>query len=249
MNKLAARYLILTFAIMAICWGTLALLSVNGIALKENWPLFVPYLIGGFSPTIASFVALRKNQGVTFKEWIKTIFAFKSSWAAYLLVFVFAAVYITPLALICGYQNGAPLWAIFAMVPIMIIGGGLEEAGWRYVLFPELEKKIGWIFSALLVALVWWLWHFPLFFINGLPQYGQNYFAFGLNVLGLSFALAAVKKISGNVWLCVLLHSLVNSLMGIFVVEERILGNAVSAAALLLLAVALVEWGRRRQGT
>lgn len=156
MTKLARQYLLLTFAIMALCWGTLALLSVNGITIKENCPLFVPYLIGGFSPTIASFFALRKNQGVTFKEWIKTIFAFKSSWLAYLLVFVFAAAFVAPLALICGYKNGAPFWAIFAMVPIMVIGGGLEEAGWRYVLFPELDKKIGWIFSALLVAVVWW---------------------------------------------------------------------------------------------
>lgn len=38
-------------------------------------------------------------------------------------------------------KNGAPIYAIVFMIPMMLLGGGLEEAGWRYILQPELEKK------------------------------------------------------------------------------------------------------------
>ena len=88
---------------------------------------------------------------------------------------------------------------------------------------------------------IWWLWHLPLFFIQGVSQYGQNYFAFGINVLGLSFALAGIRKVTGSVWLCVLFHCIVNSLMGIYVINENFLGNIVAASLLILCTCVLIK--------
>ena len=62
MNKLIKDYLSITFLIMIICWGTLIVCSINGIILKDNPLLYVPYLIGGWSPTIASYISLKKNK-------------------------------------------------------------------------------------------------------------------------------------------------------------------------------------------
>ncbi|WP_145332333.1 type II CAAX prenyl endopeptidase Rce1 family protein [Paenibacillus xylanexedens] len=39
-------------------------------------------------------------------------------------------------------------------VPIMIIGGGLEELGWRYILQSLLEKQLGFIGATLVTALI-----------------------------------------------------------------------------------------------
>lgn len=69
MNKLVKDYLIYTFLIMVICWGICTICSLNEIFLNENYILYIPYLLGGWSPTIASFFVLKKNNKVTnFKE-------------------------------------------------------------------------------------------------------------------------------------------------------------------------------------
>ena len=226
MNKLIRDFLLRTFSIMIVGWGICVCFSLRGVSLNENYLLYAPYLLGGWSPTIASFFALKKNGGIAnIKEWLKNIFDFRQTFISYCMVVLLAAIFILPQCLISGHENGAPLLAIFIMIPMMIVGGGLEEAGWRYILQPELEKKFPFTISTVAVAIIWWFWHLPLFFIQGVVQYGQNYFAFGINVLGLSFALAGIRKTTGSVWLCVLFHSIVNALSGIFVINENIWGN------------------------
>lgn len=242
MSKLSRDFLLFTFSIMLVGWGICVLFSLNGVSLNENYLLYMPYLLGGWSPTIASFFALKKNNEIAnFKEWLKAIFSFKQSAISYCMVAILAIIFILPQCLISGYENGAPLFAIFVMIPMMLVGGGLEEAGWRYILQPELEKRFPFTISTVIVSIIWWLWHLPLFFIQGVVQHGQNYFAFGINVLGLSFALASIRKTSGSVWLCVLFHCVVNSLSGIFVINENIWGNAAATSLLILCSYALIK--------
>lgn len=242
MNKLIKDYLIYTFAIMIICWGICVLFSLNGVSIKDNALLNIPYMLGGFSTTIASFIALKKNKKIkNFKEWIKNIFDFKHNLFSYLMVFILGILAILPQVLISGYENGAPLYTFIIMIPMMIVGGGLEEAGWRYILQPELEKKYKYIISTMIVSIIWWLWHLPLFFIQGVSQYGKNYFVFGLSVLGISFTLASIKKNTKSVWLCVLFHSIYNALLGIYIVKDSIIGSAVTTAILIFVSLVLVK--------
>ncbi len=242
MNKLIKDYLLYTFLIMIICWGICVLFSLNGILLNKNYFLYIPYLLGGLSPTIASFISLKKNNKVTtFKEWLKNVFDFKHNVFSYLMVIILGILFILPQCLISGYESGAPLLAIIVMVPVMLFGGGLEEAGWRYILGPELEKKYKFVISTLIVSVIWWLWHLPLFYIKGVSQFGQNYFAFGINVLGLSFALASIRRNTNSVWLCVLFHCIVNSLSGIYIINNNIIGNVVAAIILIFSSLVLVK--------
>lgn len=246
MNKLIRDFLLFTFSIMLVGWGMCVCFSLNGVSLNENYLLYVPYLLGGWSPTIASFFVLKKNGGVAnIKEWLKTVFDFRQADVSYCMVALLAVVFILPQCLISGYENGAPLFAIFVMIPLMLAGGGLEEAGWRYILQPELEKKFPFTISTLIVSIIWWLWHLPLFFIQGVNQYGQDFFAFGINVLGLSFALASIRKVTGSVWLCVLFHCIVNALSGIYVINENIWGNVAATSLLILCSYALIKIKRK----
>jgi membrane protease YdiL (CAAX protease family) len=227
---------------MIFCWGTVLLFSINGIILTNNYFLYIPYFIGGFSPTIASYIVIKlKDKNTKFKDWLVNIFDFKHNIFSYILVVVFSVLFILPQCLICGYQTGAPLYTILFMIPIMLFGGGLEEAGWRYILQPELEKKYNFVISTLIVSVIWWLWHLPLFYIQGVGQFGQNFFIFGINVLGLSFALACIRKTTKSVWLCVLFHCIINSLSGIYIVNDNILGNFVSAVILIFVSLILVK--------
>lgn len=232
MNKLIKTYLSLTFLIMLICWGTCLLCSLNGTSIHDNKLLYMPYLIGGLSPTIASWFSLKRAGEVAgFRGWLKNVFDFRHSFLSYLMVVLMAVLFILPQCLICGYETRAPIYAIIVMIPVMIVGGGLEEAGWRYILQPGLEKRLPFTVSTLIVSIIWWLWHLPLFFIQGVSQYGQNFFGFGIGVLGMAFALASIRKNTGSVWLCVLFHSLANSLSGIYDIKGGLFGG-VSAGSI-----------------
>ena len=68
----------------------------------------------------------------------------------------------------------------------------------------------------------------------------RDYFAFGINVLGLSFALASIRKNTGSVWLCVLFHCIVNSFSGIYIIHDNIWGNIAATMILILCSYALV---------
>lgn len=60
-----------------------------------------------------------------------------------------------------------PIYMFFLSLPGNLIIGGLEEAGWMYILQPELDKKYGFVLSSVFVGIIWVLWHIPLFFIPG----------------------------------------------------------------------------------
>lgn len=248
MSKLNKNYLSITFLIMLIGWGICLLCSFNGISLNDNKWLYAPYLLGGWSPTIASYLSLRGNNKVAdMKDWLKNIFDFRHNIFSYLMVAIMAVLFILPQCFISGYEKGAPVFAIIVMIPVMLVGGGLEEAGWRYILQPELEKKYSFTLSTVIVSIIWWLWHLPLFYIQGVFQYGQNYFAFGISILGLSFALASIRKNTGSVWLCVLFHCIENSLSGIYVVNDNIWGNITATIILILCSYALLKTNDKRK--
>ncbi len=246
MSKLNKNYLSVTFLIMLIGWGICLLCSFNGTSLNDNKWLYVPYLLGGWSPTIASYVSLRSNNQVAdMKEWLKHIFDLKHNIFSYCMVVIMAVIFILPQCFISGYESGAPVFAIIFMIPMMLIGGGLEEAGWRYILQPELEKKYSFTISTMIVSIIWWLWHLPLFYIQGVVQHGQNYVAFGISILGLSFALASIRKNTNSVWLCVLFHCIENSLSGIYIINNNIWGNITATIILIVCSYALVTINNR----
>lgn len=247
MNKLTVRFLLHTFGILAISWGVCMVYSLCGIYMREHPLLYVLYFIGGFSPTIASFIVQKADGKIqNFKEWRAIVFDFKHPIASYLLIPILAGLFFLCLCTVSGYEAGAPIFAVVFMIPMMLFGGGLEEAGWRGVLQPELEKQFGFTAATLMVAVIWWIWHLPLFYIVGVSQYGADFLAFGINVLGLSFALATVRKITGSTWLCVLLHCLINSLHGVFLINENISGNLTAAAAVILVSYVLL-WVNKRK--
>lgn len=163
------------------------------------------------------------------------------------MVAVLGTLSILPQCFISGYENGAPLFAIIFMIPMMLVGGGLEEAGWRYILQTELEQKYHFTTSTIIVGIIWWLWHLPLFFIQGIAQYGQNYLNFGINVLGLSFALASIRKITGSVWLCVLFHCIVNSLSAIYIINTNVFGSITAAILLIFCSYILMIINSRKK--
>ncbi|MCL2801369.1 MAG: CPBP family intramembrane metalloprotease [Treponema sp.] len=241
-KKLVFQFLLLTFSIMIFSWGLLVLLGQLGILANDHFWLFIPFMIGGFSPTIASYIALKWNNEITgLKEWIKNIFTVKIHIKYYIFtILLYSIIPVMFILLPPGLEKMEPIYMFLAFLPIMVIGGGLEEAGWRYILQPELEKKFKFIISTIIIAPIWAVWHLPLFFIPSAVQYETNFGIFTIGVIGLSFAIAAIRRITGSVFLCVLFHSMVNAGFSTFIITQTLYRNIIMTIILIILSVMAV---------
>lgn len=150
-KKLVKEFLIVTFVIMLIFWGGCALISQVFNITINNIFLRIMHIIGGFSPTIASYISLKRNNKVkNFKEWLKKkIFDIKHSIWTYILVILFVLIYYVLGCTINGFELGAPIFMLIIILPMMLFGGGNEEVGWRMILQPELEEQFVFNYSLL----------------------------------------------------------------------------------------------------
>lgn len=247
-ENISVRFTAWTFFIMMAGWGTCVICGQFGITFQSHFWLYLPFFLGGWSPTIASYIVLKRSGRVAgFQEWLKNIFSVKQPIWLFLFVVFLCAVYFIPQILISGTERVYPMYRIILFAPLMLFGGGLEEAGWRYILQPELDKKIGFVPSALVVSVIWAIWHLPLFFIPGAAQYDENFWLFAINVFALTFALGSIRKISGGVFLCVLFHCLINAgWSNVFILKDSFLGSTVMAALLIFISTAAVTLLKRK---
>jgi membrane protease YdiL (CAAX protease family) len=246
--RVFAEHLLITFLIMGVCWGLCIVLSVFDITIRNCFWLYIPWFIGGISPAIASFIVLKKNRIVNgFVDWIKHVFDFKHKIWSYLLAITFPIIQVLMMCLISGFKLGLQLYWLPLMILAMVFAGGLEEAGWRYITYPFLRKKCGFILAALIVTIIWWVWHMPLFFIPETSQYHKDFLVFGIMVLGMSFMLAAIREITGSVWLCILCHAIINSAGNFFHYDMygSYLASSITTASLMIISIIIVLIYRR----
>lgn len=243
-KKLVKEYLLITFGLMLLFWGGCVCASqVFGLTVDVLW-LRVPYMLGGFSPTVASYVSLKRSGRVkTVKEWLRRIFDVRHSIWIYAEVVLFVLMYYVLNCLINGFTLGMPAFLLPLIVPLMLFGGGNEEAGWRMVLQPELEKALGFHPATVLTGVIWWVWHLPLFFIHGTANESMNFFLFGILCLALSYALATVRRTSRGVFPCVLTHCLINGLSATIVFDSSLLSAALCLVVTVLLSLLILKSG------
>ena len=243
MNKrLVGDFLLTTFCLTAFFWGGAALLSTFW-GLDMGSPILqVMHILGGFSPTAASYISLvrcKKTDG--FIPWLSSVFDVKHRPSVYLVALLFTAIYFVTGCAVNGFEMGAPFSMLLIILPMTLFMGGNEEAGWRMILQPELEKELGFFGAAAVTAGIWWIWHLPLFFIKGTSNFDMNFFLFGIMCLSLSFALAAIRKISGGVFPCVLTHCLINGLSSVFVFSFSAAGCLLTLAVTVVTAVMIIR--------
>jgi membrane protease YdiL (CAAX protease family) len=142
---------------MLATWGTMIILAGFGIAESSHPWILILQLIGGLSPAIASYIAMKKNGKVTgFKQWFKLIFNVKTRFVYYLLALAPVAVYHILNRVISGATE-PPIHMLPLILLICFFGGGLEEVGWRSVLQPEFEKKFGFFIAAIIFSIIWFI--------------------------------------------------------------------------------------------
>ena len=162
-------YLILTALLSAFCFIKLHVwLLPYSVAFNETGVMTPGYFlyaaIGILFSTPGPFVAVLIHslfiERTGLKFMMRNIFRTEKKLKTVLVTGAFclmALVY----ALFCGTPNGSP-WYMFILGLIVMIPfvGIAEEAGWRGVLQPELDKKLPYPVSVLLTAAIWCVWHY-----------------------------------------------------------------------------------------
>jgi membrane protease YdiL (CAAX protease family) len=219
-NGRLALYLVMTFGITWVCWWPLAFLIPAGAGVFTNATFSSLYIVGGLGPTLAALlaVALTPREG-PLAAYGSSLTRWRVPWSWYLVAFLLPAVLAFTLELLAAWFGGqAPFFPAFhdlSRLPLifltMILGGGLEELGWRGVAQPMLERRFRRLASATLVGIAWAAWHVPLFFIHGVAQYGANFPLFAADVVGNAFLLAWIYGGTGSILVCVLFHAASNT--------------------------------------
>lgn len=217
-----SEFVLLTFCISWICWGTVIIANKFGYLQYGTFISMILFLIGGNGAPIASYILLKKWKEIDgFKSFLKRNFNFKSSVKNYGLVLTLLLVhFIIPISLASTNRKMAIYYGLL-MIPMNVIGGGLEEIGWRGILQPYLEMIMSFSKATIIIAVIWIMWHIPLWFIVGTYQSGINFFMFSIAVFGMTFSLAVIRKITHNVFLCILFHSCINSFITVFMPQQN----------------------------
>ena len=252
-KKIVVHFTVLTFCIAYLISGTLIILGKAGYRVYSwvdtplQFCMNIPFAVYILSPAIASYIILRKNNKIrNAREWLKNVFCPSKNVYSYLFVILGLVLYFFMHAMICGHVEMAlPFYAFFLSLPGNLFIGGLEEAGWSYLLWPELDRKFGYVLSCVFSGIIWIAWHIPLFFIPGTNHEGGgiNFGMFAVQCIGLRFFLGAICKISGenHVFMCVLFHTMFNAAFSVFgMMTGTWTGTVIANIVMIFVSIAAV---------
>lgn len=105
-------------------------------------------------------------------------------------------------------------WYVYPVLLLfmIVIGGGLEEPGWRGFALVRMLARFNPLVASLILGIIWTFWHTPLMFIEGTAQQGIDITSYIINVTALSIVLTWLFiKSKGSAWLAILFHASVNA--------------------------------------
>lgn len=215
-KSMLKTYLLFAFL---IAWSTeLILILLYHTPLATSGFLNVLYYIGlgfgcGMAPAYAAFIVERKYHGTTPRMFLKKILKTVSMKQCIAVLALFGIIQFFACALQERYI-GNPWYLFILFMPLMIYGGGLEEVGWQGILQPLLQKQFPFLAAVLIEGIIWSVWHLPLWFIPASSQSTYSFAAFTLFCITLGATLAAAHRITGSIWVSVLLHAWSNTVLG-----------------------------------
>ena len=118
--------------------------------------------------------------------------------------------------------TGNSLLAFFLYFPWTFLYGGLEEVGWRWFLQDHLSFSKHFIPKMMVLSIVWFLWHIPIYQLPWITAGSSNYLIFYLMILGNTFLFGALKEYSKGAVPCILSHMLIDSLAVLMLVQSSL---------------------------
>lgn len=258
-KKLTIGFLSLTLTITWTCWWVLALFSGSTLLSHGSAVFYILYLLGGLAPTYTPFISLKiwgeEEDRLEFKEHL---LRFKTGIIWYLAALLLPLIIPTVGFLVQKvmdpqlrfWESLSPWYMIFPTFLFMIIGGGLEELGWRGLLLKELQKKWNMLICVAVITVIWALWHLPLFFIPGVSQYQGDFLIFSVNILFNTILLTWLFQKSRSVVICVFFHAMVNaaSEMGLGYWSSNSVGTYINMGVMVVFILGGILFYQLRKG-
>lgn len=168
------------------------------------------------NPMIAAYIVLKRHKKITYvKDFFRLIFRTENILKTFVITGVFCAAALC-FAVLNGTRTDSPWYLFLLALPVMIIGGGVEEIGWRGFLQPELEKKLPFPVATIIVSVIWYIWHLPIWLMPSSNHYGDSLIGFGITIFVWSFIGAAIYKSTKSVFACVMYHAFINAIGAVY---------------------------------
>jgi len=257
-SRRALIFLAAAFGITWSAWGLLVLLAQTHVTRYGELPYMMLYVLGGLGPTIAAYVAVwRTRESSSLAEFHRRVFRWRAHPAWYVLAIglpaalgfmaIGVAVALKPTL---GAAVAFKPWYLFpGYVLVCIVGGGLEELGWRGITQDEWGHVLGPIRAALLIGPIWTLWHLPLFFLPGVAQYHANFAMFLIGVMANALLFGWLYSRTRSILLCVFTHAASNAvvMMGVAVPSGQGMTIVGPCLSLCVGGLLFLSYGRRRE--
>ena len=179
-----------TFLITWSSWFIIIIANNYFNRLSYGTPLFwISYTIGSLEPAFSAYIIYRQ-----FKEtfiaptFIKFIFGTKITAKIWLLFGFFLVWRLFMIWFSFGINTPISILSFLINLSFVKVLDGLEELGWSGILQPKLEKAINYLPSVFVVAIIWSLWHLPLWFMKGSVQSGFPFWLYFLSGLVLTIS-------------------------------------------------------------
>ena len=202
-----------------VFWGPLALLKIPTISFVSDvkgpsWAIAL-FHIGGFVPSLLAIFLTWKKEGTAGLHHLgHRIVQVNIGWRWYLaavLVVILATMGQLVIISLMGQAFDMTLFAaqLGSFLPLLIFGPLSEEIGWRGYALDRLQTKWNALVSALIVGLVWGLWHGPLF-----AMVGTSYHESAIPFAGFLVGMMAVSVLftwlhnntAGSIWTAIFFH-------------------------------------------
>jgi membrane protease YdiL (CAAX protease family) len=156
-----------------------------------------------------------------------------------------------------GYPSGWGLPAL-ELIPLFLLSfvltalaqGGMEEPGWRGFLQPALQKRLNPLGAAVIVSVIWSLWHLPLY-LNGFYSGDLVSGMIGGAIYRVFLAIFLAwfyNRSGGNLFLMVFMHTCFNVMVDFLPLSDLLM---LGLWVLVVIAIVLKDkmWRKLPTGT
>jgi uncharacterized protein len=171
-NRSTLLFIALALGLSYLYWGLFYLHEQNWVAFDPSSDLMGA--IRGYGPSIAAIIAAAVIYG---RQGLNSLWMRVKMWRIPLWLFalaIFGPVLFNLVLVFIAFLSGVDLALNPESVPLpkliliffffAIVDGPIgEEIGWRGFLLPRLLEKHGAIFPSVLIGIVWFVWHMPLY--------------------------------------------------------------------------------------
>lgn len=219
-----ALYVAVTYGAMWLLTRLPALLDVPLVLDHRHLGGWL-YLVGTPAPLLGAVVATAALEGPggprrLFRRSLAR--RFSSVWALVAVAVPFAVLGVGTALAVAGYgARVPPRWFVphfgtslagVAFFAVFLLDNALgEEIGWRGYALPRLQHALGALGAAVVLGVVWALWHLPLFRLPGTMQYGASLPVFVYLLTCWTVVMTAlVNRAHGSVVPAMLFHESTN---------------------------------------